>query len=62
MRPERSTRSRNDELAHVAAREHAAGEPTLVRRLGVGLERLGLGPDGSDLVPVGKALRRHSPA
>ena len=48
------------ELPHLAARHHPAGEPErlrLVRR--ARLELLGLGPDRSDLVPVGKALRQH---
>ena len=47
-----------DELAHVAARHHAAGEPAL--RLGgrAVLERLRLGADARDLVAVGEALRR----
>ena len=50
-----------DELPHVAPREHAAGETT--RRLGLGsvFERLRLGENRGDLVAVGKALRRGHP-
>jgi len=50
-----------DELSHVAPREHAAGETT--RRLGLGsvFERLRLGENRGDLVAVGKALRRGHP-
>ncbi len=44
------------ELAHVPAREHAAGEPALLRAFDAGLERVRLGVHGRDLVPVGKAL------
>ena len=46
-----------DELAHVAPRHRAAGDPA--RRVGrlPGLERLALVPDRRDLVPVGEALR-----
>ena len=47
------------ELAHVAAREDAAGEAALLCGFAAGLERLGLGPHGGDLVPVRKALRFH---
>ena len=45
-----------DELAHVAPRHHAAGDPH--RPVGVlaGLERLGGRPHGGDLVPVVEAL------
>ena len=48
-----------DELPHVAARHHAAGEPAL--RVGgrAVVERLRLGADGGDLVAVGEALRRR---
>ena len=45
-----------DELPVPAAAEDAPGEPPRLRALGPGLERVGLGADGRDLVPVGKAL------
>ena len=49
-----------DELAHVAAREHAAGEPArLGRPRRSVVERLGLGADGRDLVAVREALWRR---
>ena len=42
------------DLPHLAPRHHAAGEAELLRLvLGARLERLGLGADRSDLVPVG---------
>ena len=45
-----------DELPHVAAAQHPAGERVLsAGRLR--LERLRLRPDGSDLVPIGEAVR-----
>ncbi len=44
------------QLSHVAAREDAAGEAALGLSLATVLERVGLGPDGGDLVPVGEAL------
>ena len=40
------------ELAHVAPREHAAGEPACLATFGLGLERVRLGTDGCDLVAV----------
>ena len=46
-----------DELPHVAARHDPAGEAALRRVVGrAGLELLGLGADGRDLVPVRKPL------
>ena len=48
-----------DELAHVAPRQHTPGEPARLRALDVVLEDVGLGADVGDLVPIGKALRRH---
>ena len=50
-----------DELPHVAAREHPARETALLGPFGAGLERCGLGADGGDLVAVRKALRRRRP-
>ena len=48
------------DLAHLAPRHDAAGEPELLRFvLGARLELLGLRTDRSDLVSVGKALRQH---
>ena len=49
-----------DELPHLAPREHAAREAALLGPLVAGLERAGLGVDGGDLVAVGKALRPSS--
>ena len=45
-----------DELAHVAAREHAAGEAALPRAPRRRARALGLGAHGGDLVAVGEAL------
>ena len=47
------------ELAHPPPRHRAPGEPPGRSELAPGLERLGLGPDRRDLVPVGEALRRR---
>src|SRR5438128_1263321 len=49
------------ELAHVAARHHAAGEPPLRLGRGAVLEPLRLHTDDRDLVAVGKPLRRAHP-
>ena len=57
MRPERSTRSRKTSLPIPAPRHRPAGDPARLADLAAVLERLGLGADGRDLVPVGKALR-----
>ena len=48
-----------DELAHAAPGHRATGEPTGRPGLATRLERLRLGADGRDLVPVGEALRRR---
>ena len=48
-----------DELAHVAPREHTAREAPRLLAFHVVLERVRLGVDGGDLVPVGKALGGH---
>ena len=58
MRPRAVDEVEEDELPHLAPREHAAGEPALLGPFLAGLERLGLGAHGRDLVAVGKALRR----
>ena len=58
MRPDAVDEVEERQLAHLAAREHAPGEAALLGRLRPGLERLGLGADGGDLVAVGEALRR----
>ena len=47
-----------DELSHVTARHHAAGEPAFRFRCGTVFERVSLRADSGDLVAVGKALRR----
>ena len=46
-----------DELPHVAPRQHAAGEAARLGALGAVLERVGLGANGGDLVAVREALR-----
>ena len=46
-----------DELAHPAPRHRAAGDAAASSGVAARLERLGLGPDRRDLVPVGEALR-----
>src|SRR5262249_40093189 len=47
-----------DELPHVAARHHAAGEPARLRAFDAVRERVRLLADGGDLVAVGESLRR----
>ncbi len=47
-----------DELPHLATCHDAAREAPLQLQLSAGLERLDLGPNGRDVVPVGEALRR----
>ena len=48
-----------DELAHLAPREHAAGEPPLLRPFLARLQCPRLGVHGRDLVAIGEPLRRH---
>ena len=51
-----------DELAHVPARHHAAGEPAADVQRTARLHPVTFRPDRGDLVAVGKALgRRHGP-
>ena len=47
-----------DELPHLAAGHHAAREAARLVELAAVLERLDLGPNGRDLVPIRKARRR----
>ena len=49
------------ELAHVAPREHSAGQPACLATLGLVLERVRLGSDGCDLVAVGEPLWQRPP-
>ena len=46
-----------DELAHSPTGHRAARQPARLADLAAALERLGLGADSGDLVPVGKARR-----
>jgi len=56
MRPLRSTMVEEDQLAHVAACEHAAREPARLLTFGLGRESVGLDADCGNLVTVGKPL------
>ena len=47
------------QLAHVAPRHDAPGKPARRRCLGLGLERVGLGANRGDLVPVRETLRQR---